>query len=605
MPILEVKNTTFRHISTTIGLLKPIVQGGKPIRVQYDVVPRSIIDELETFRSKNWVDFSILEDPDISNDIEPSTATPLIGEPTSGSLPSGVDSDLSIADAIQAIGVGSNVEVGEPTSGDYSNVIPTIDETTKISDAFQIFGEFNSLLAPDQPGSLSGQDLTIIGTTSYSAKIPAGLSSNWDPLNVGQTITNLLVDGIFTLESPNQADRFIAGFAGDLSTAGSLDLIEDGSVVESYDIAANDVGTIGRITISDISTYNSVWQKANANFSINLSSEGRHRFSMQHSEAGTTNEEEFYFDDVNTAPSFSSDMAVSVNTVISKYLSGIEALGSGSTIDIAYTAASGIFEKTYHPTEVGQVSGPGHNTSSDNPVSDPNFNDAFSVNRTLTLDAANQSHIMPAYTAIIQKPDGQNDSSADLLGQPVNTYGVVSTGKDEQFFDEDRRIVLNSGTTSGTASAFDSTVPLIDGNAQQLHDGSLRYPDTTDYPDFSGDQEYQRFIDKTGASVGAITFVGLNFDDVDPYGTGDLNILLELAVEGKFFDLGRSIGNDNGDGSGDSRANSIGARNDGSSSGTLLSWSTGVDSTAFNNDEYRLIIIFRNNTHFIARITEV
>lgn len=607
MPILEVRNITFKQISTTIGLLEPIVQGGVPVSVQLDVIPRSLIDELETFRKRNWITYNILEDPDISDDREASLFTPLIGEPSSGSLPSPLTPKLTIADAIQNMAEGASSLVGTPTSGDYSGVLPSITETTRVADAFQAFGEFNAAIAPDQPGTLVGQNLTIVGTTQFSAKIPSGLPSTWSALTPGDTISNMIVDGAFVLESPDQADRFLAGFANDLSSAGSLDLVEDGSVAETYDIAANGVGTIGRISITDISEFNDVWQKVNAEFAISLSIDGRHRFRMDHTESGNSDEREFYFDDVNTAPTFSSAMSVVINNVVSKFLSGIEALGFGSQLDISYTAAAGIFEKTYHPTAVGQVSGPAHTVSIDNPSSVPAFNDTFPVSRTISLDISNVVSLTPSYTAVIQKPDGQTDSSFQSISKAVNTYGIVSTGKDEQFLDEDKRIVLDTGTTSGTATPFDSTVALINGNAQQLHDGSLRFPISSDYPGFSGDQEYQRFIDKVGASTGQLTLQSIgsiSFSDIEPFGTGDLNMLIELAVEGIFFDLGRSIGDDNGDGSGDSRANSIGARNDAESSGNVLAWSFGTNSTAFNNDEYRLIVIFKNQNKDLFRITE-
>jgi hypothetical protein len=77
-----------------------------------------------------------------------------------------------------------------------------------------------------------------------------------------------------------------------------------------------------------------------------------------------------------------------------------------------------------------------------------------------------------------------------------------------------------------------------------------------------------------------------------------------LSTTGKYFDLGLSVGAFNGDGSGSSRANSIGARNDSLTTGSLLAWSLGTYSTAFNNNEYRLIIIFKNNTYSLTGISE-
>jgi hypothetical protein len=458
---------------------------------------------------------------------------------------------------------------------------------------------------PAPPGSLTGQDLVRAGTTLYSAKIPSGLSAAWSALTPGSTISNYVVDPTYTLDSPDSADRFLAGTVTDgQPSAGSLDLVENGSVAETYDIATNGVGTIGRISITALVAHNEVFQRANARLNLTLIAEGRNRYAMQHSQSGLSNEDELYYDDVNPAPSFAAAPTAVLNTKVSKWLSGIEAWGIGTTVDIGYTAAAGIFTKAYHPTQVGNITFPGHSGSIDNPGSVPAVSDQFVVSRTITLDVANQSSMSPSLGVTIRKPDTGSTATAAGVSALINTYGTVSTGKDDQFFDEARRIVLNSGTTSGTATPFTSSNPLVNGNAQQRHNGTLQYPDSGDYPGFTADQEYQRFIDKSGTSVGAITFAGINYTDVDPYGTGDLNVLIELAVEGKFFDLGRPIGSNNGTGAGDSRANSKGARNDSLSSGSTLHWSLGTDSTAFNNNEYRLIIIFRNSNHSITRITE-
>lgn len=464
---------------------------------------------------------------------------------------------------------------------------------------------FEHFTPPQPPGTLVSQSLVLAGTTQYSAKIPSGLSSAWDPLTPGDVITNYIVDPTFTLDSPEPADRFLAGtVVGGQASAGILDLLEGGIIAESYDIGVNGIGTIGRISITDLLAHNAVFQRANAQFNMSLTAEGRNRIAMQHSESGLSAETELYYDNTNPTPSFASTPAGVINTKVSKWLSGIEAWGIGTTIDISYTAAVGIFEKSYHPTQVGRVIVPGHTTSYDNPSITPAVTDQFVVSRIITLDVSNQSSLSPTISVTLQKPNGANAVDASSLAAPINTYGVVSTGKDDRLFDEARRIILNTGTTSGTATPFNSTISLINGNAQQRHNGVLQYPDSVDYPGFTGDQEYQRFIDKVGSSVGLLTLAGISYTDIDPYGTGDLNVLLELAVEGKFFDLGRSIGDNNGTGSGNSRANSKGARNDSTSSGSIVGWSFGTDSTAFNNNEYRLIIIFRNNNHSISRITE-
>jgi len=464
---------------------------------------------------------------------------------------------------------------------------------------------FEYFTPPQPPLTLVGQSLVFAGSTLYSAKIPTGLSSAWSLLSPGSTITNYVVDGTFTLDSPDPTNTFLAGTVlGGQPSAGILGLVENAVVVESYDIGINGVGTIGRITITALVNHNVIFQRANARFTIVLTIEGRNRFAMQHSESGMSVTSEYYFDDINTVPSFLLPLSASVNTLVPKYLSGIAAIGLSSTIDVAYTAASGIFRKAYHPTAVGTISGNGVASTDDNPIATPDVNDTLPVSRTVIVDQPNQGVLAPQATATIRKSNGAQALSSDLYGQPLNTYGIVSTGKDDRFFDEARRIVLNSGTTSGTATSWTSSSVLANGNAQQRHSGILQFPDAVDYPGFSGDQEYQRFFDKAGASIGQLTFQNILYSAIAAYGTGNLNILLHLAVQNLFFDLGRPIGSDNGSGDGSTRGNSIGARNDSLSSGGVLAWSVGIYSTAFNNNEYRLIVIFKNTTSLITRITE-
>ena len=620
MAIIRLQNRIAKQISTTIGT----VTAGKGVilDVQTDKVPisKQLYEELEKLRLRGAIFYDVLEDDEVRDEIEAAPffaevvgkspiGTPTDGDYSDGKLP--LTPDTTVANAIDAINVElkntttEGDQIGTPTDGDYTDgFFDTWEPTTRVPDAFQEVSDSFLDLAPVKAGVLTGQDLVLSGTIQYNAKIPSGLSASWDPLTPGDIISNLVVDNTYQLDTPDSATRFRAGKDSDSTTAGVLRHKEDDVITSTYDIGVNGIGTIGIITIDTLDSYNTFWLKANAHINFIQSTEGRKRHILSHTEADDSNEIELYYDDVNTSPAFSIAMAVVENSKVSKYLSGIEAYGFGSTFDISYTAASGIFQKVYHPTTVGQVSGIGHSTSTDNPGTTPAFADTLAISRTLSLDNANQASLTPALTAVIQKPNGDNANSADNPSHPVNTYGTISAAKTDDFFDEARRIVLDTGTSSGTATSWTSSNILIDGNAQQRHNGVLQFPNSTDYPAFSGDQEYQRFIAKAVSSIGALTLTGIAYTDIDPYGTGDLNILLELATEGIFFDLGRSIGDDNGTGSGNSKANSIGARNDGTSSGSTLAWSVGTYTTANNTNEYRLIIIFRNTNNMITGILE-
>ena len=580
MPVIKIINQTTEQVSTSIGAVTAGV--GQTIIVQYDEVPipYRLYKELEALRQYNRIDYSVLEDPNVRDEVEL---------------------------APYGVGLGKDFDkIGIPTDGSYlDGYFDWWTDQTKIADAVDEISETMLQLIPAKAGVLSGQTLALSGVTTYSARIPSGNAGSWP--TPGSLITNLIITNTYRFDSPDQTTRFRAGKSSDLTTAGVLSHMVNGVPTETYDIGVNGVGTIGNITVNTLSPYNTFWLKATAYVMVTQTVAGRQLHAFQHTEAGLSAYTELVYDDTHPAPAFSGPSTAALNTKVSKWMSGIEAWGFGTIIDIVYTGASGIFEKAYHPTAVGVVACVGHTTSTDNPLSTPAFNDQLSVNRTIALNNANQASLAPAVQFTLQKPTGTPATTSASLPAAVNTYGVISTAKTDVFFDEARRIVLNSGTYSGNAAPFVPTALLVDGNAQQRHNGHLQYPDTTDYPGFSGDQEYQRFIAKASASTGLLTFSGLTTvaSQISRYNTGALNVLIHLSTSGKYFDLGLSVGAFNGTGSGNSRADSVGARNDSLTSGNVLAWSLGTASTAFNNNEYRIIIIFKNSTLFVSGISEV
>jgi hypothetical protein len=580
MPVIRLTNNRVDQVSTSIGTVT--AGQGSVLTVQYDEVPipKKLYMELEELRRLNVIDYEVLEDPEVRDAVELAPYN------------TGLGTDFD--------------KIGEPTDGSYADgFFSDWTPTTKIADAVDDVSELILQIVPAKADVLTGQALVLSGVTQYQARIPSGnVGGAWP--TPGTLISNLIVSGSYRFDTPNPTTRFRAGKSADPTTAGILNHLVNGVTTESYDIGTFGPGTIGNMTIDSLSVYNTLWLKANAHVLVTQVVPGRQIHALAHLEAGQTTNFELVYDDLNTVPTFAGPTTAILNTKISKWLSGIEAWGYGTTIDIAYIGASGIFTKTYHPTAVGVVTCPGHATSNDNPGAVPAYNDQFSVARTITLNNAGQASLTPSLQVTLQKPAGVSASDSVALPSPINTYGIVSTTKADAFFDEVRRVILGSGTYSGDATAWTSNVPLVNGNAQQRHNGRLQYPDIVDYPGFTGDQEYQRFIAKASASTGQLTFFGLSAvaAQIARYGTGNLNALIHLSTTGKYFDLGLSVGAFNGDGSGSSRANSIGARNDSLTTGSLLAWSLGTYSTAFNNNEYRLIIIFKNNTYSLTGISE-
>ena len=496
-------------------------------------------------------------------------------------------------------GVGSitaeDIECGNPVTGEWVDGIANITETTSVSDALFSLDELITAIAPAPAGTLTAQILTLTGTTKYSAKLPSGLNSDWykDGSIAGSTITDYVVDNSFVLTIPDPTTRFKCGSAA--APSGILSLEMDSTSIDTYDISLLS-GASTLITVSSVATYNSIWSKANAYATITQNDEGHRGYLFSHPLAGETAETSIRYDDVNTAPTFSVDPTIVEQTLVAKYLSGITYYGLNSILEVSFTAESGIFEKGYHPTTVAQITmnPTAIATNNQNPGSTPAYDDTFEItDLALTLNVASRSSNSPYLRVALFKPNGSTSYHDETLARKVCTYGTVSTTIADTFFDEAQRLELNTNT------AWTSSTTLSNGNAQ-VRNGTLQYPNSTDYAGFTGNQEYQRWIYKTSASTGALVLTGITYTDVDAYGTGDLNVLIQLDTNGQYFDLGRVVGSNNGSGAGTSRADSKGGRSSGS--GTTINWSIGTYTTADNDNRYRIIIIFRNTNHSMTAI---
>jgi len=494
--------------------------------------------------------------------------------------------------------------LGDPPSGkDYANEF--FDNWTKDTPvghaAFGISETLNDL-APAKAGVLDGQTLVIVGTTYYDAKLPNGLSAAWEPYTPGDTIGNFVIDGTYVVSTPDPATRFLAGKASDNpGSAGQVAHVLQGLDNDVHDLAGEGPGTTGVLQVTALAVYNTFWLKANAQVNYVQTAEGRVTHAIRGwdaagGDAGVTDTLVIYFDNANPAPSFFVPLSHVVTVEQLKYLSGVAYYTIGTTFRPTFTLASGIFSRAYHPTQVVLLTVPGATNKTLNPSSVPSVNDTFPISGVagdIALSVANQAFNNPVLTARGYKPNGTNTSDTDALARRVCTYGVVSTTTVDAFYDEDKRLEL------GTAVPWTSADPLVNGNAQVLN-GSLIHGVDGDYPGFTGDQEYQRRISKTSASGGILVLTGASHTDVDPYGTGDVNILLWLEDDDRYFDLGRVVGDNNGDGSGDSRANSIGSKVSGTGGSITFSFLT--YTTGDNNNRYRVLVIYRTAGYAITQI---
>ena len=490
-------------------------------------------------------------------------------------------------------GIGT---IGVPTDGDYSTGICGLTPDTTVADAVDTIDELLAILVNQlnpQPGNLIGKNLLLIGIISYQAILPNGLSPQW--INPpGTLIDGLIVVGTFYLLTPDPNNIFIAGtIQQGQESAGILTHILNGIDGDVHNIAFDGIGYTGNIGCTALVPHNNVYQRANAAIHF-ISLEGKSVHIIKHTEAGQTNPKSLWYDDVHSPPVIKIPGPIYILvTDIPKWLSGIQYHGSGTIFNIGAVAAIGIFRKAYHPTHVAIISVPG-NSINCNPDIIPNVNDEWPFNDDIML-GNNIAQNSGYGTVALYKPDGQTISGNTIaFPRRINTYGIVSTLTDERFLDEDKRLTLILGV-------WDSEALLEDGNAQ-VYNGDLRHGADGDYSSHILPAIYERKIQKIISSNGILTFVGINYTDINPYGTGDINILLWLQTEDKYFDLGRVVGDNNGDGSGDSLENSYGSRITGN--GGIVNFSFLLHSTGLNNNEYVIIVIFNTiSGKTISRIT--
>jgi hypothetical protein len=460
---------------------------------------------------------------------------------------------------------------------------------TFINDAIDDISELLKLLAPEK-----ADQLQITGhTTLYNAKLADGNNPEWyiDNKSPGDTINNYVINPNLNIETIHDDTSFRSGKFNDPSTFGILSLLKNDEELSGYDMT-NGLGGNDIIQVTSLEQFNKIWTKANAEADLILTEEGYIAFKMEHTEAGESNIYTLYFDPSPGSLAFSNGPFVYIEVVNAKYLSGVEYLGLGSKLSVTFTGDTGIFQHAYHADHVGKIKCFAINDINVNPVIVPMYDDNFEIDSMLvTLDLPNKASNNPTMDIELHRPETMISESVNIP-QRICTYGDISICSKEWFYDENRRLVKNTNTP------WVSSDPLHNGDAQ-VNNGTLEYG-SDDYPSKSGDQEYQRHFCKTAASTGFIQLKGISGSNVSPYGTGDLNVLLRLDNDNLYFDLGRVVGDKNGSGSGNDRANSIGGQV--RFNGDTIEWSVGTNSTAYNDQQYRIIIIFRNNSRKITQI---
>ena len=532
------------------------------------------------------------------------------------------DSSASTGLTWKAASVGTTV-IGTPTDGVYTDgFFNTWTNSTTISNAFDDVNELLALIAPAKPNEMTGLSLTATATpTYYSARIAGGLGTEWYQAGygTGDLITSkYFVTGTHTLSTPSTSTTFYAGTLvtstyGIWSFSASNYLTGSGATVNQINMTTNyTVGfTSGNLSLLALDVYNSIWTKANARISTYTpSNSGYTGLFISHStNSQVSSTYTMWYDSWSSgkSPSFSQSATASTYSQSLKWLSGIGYYTTGTGFSVYFKGAAGIYSSCYNVTQTYAIAATGLVTATGLPASPPLYTDELDKSGAnhvrVSLNSANASSFNKYLAVTLYKAHNTTASSNATIARSINTYGTVSTDTYEGFQDEARRLVIDSGI------GFTSTIDMASGNAQ-VRSGTLQYPLAADYDTewggthtFTGDQEYQRYFYKTSASTGALTFGGFTASNVAPYGTGNLNVLLYLEGDAKWFDLGVLQGSNANDGS--TRSLAISAKTS-TSSGTL-NWSLGTNTTgvsgAGNSGRYRAVVILRNNTYSMTSIT--
>ena len=544
-------------------------------------------------------------------------------------LPVGSNDYILAADSTASTGLtwkaaasaGTTV-IGTPNDGLYTDgFFNEWTTSTTIANAFDDVNELLALIAPAKPSTLTSTSLTATAVpTYYSAKIAAGLGTEWYQAGYGTGIevSRYFVTGTHTLTTANTTTRFYAGTLT-TSTYGILKFnIENyisstGATYGQIDMTTNYTvnSSNNNLVLTAMDVYNNIWTKANARINTYTPAHaGYQGLSIAHTtENQETNIYDLWYDSWSTgkSPSFSQSATASTYSQSLKYLSGIGYYTTGTGFSVYFKGAAGIYSSCYNVTQTYRIAATGLVDATGLPASVPNFADELDKSGAnhvrVSLNSANASSFNKYLRVTLYKAHNSTATSDATIARAINTYSTVSTDTYEGFQDEARRLVIDTGI------GFTSTIDMANGNAQ-VRSGTLQYPLAADYDTewggshtFTGDQEYQRYFYKTSASTGQLALAGFTASNIAAYGTGNLNLLLYLEGDNKYFDLGVLQGSNANDGS--SRAQAISAKV--ATSGTGVSWSFGVYSTgvsgAGNSGRYRAILIFRNNTYSMTSIT--
>lgn len=445
--------------------------------------------------------------------------------------------------------------------------------------------------------------------SKYSAILPTGLASHWYIFGNANT---LITDYVSTPTINITAEPYL-GIFGKEESYGTIKTYIQNSL-QSNILTANlgnttsfndTVYTEAFVNLKSFTEVSNVWNQVELSTDLTFLRDGIHYIKLSSTVSGDTPNLKFYYDNFANVPTFQVSPNVTTVTENLKYLSNIPYLTTNTEFSVSFTGATGIFSKAYHPEAVANIY-----INSDvidpifiNPNTTPSYTDNFPVsNVSVVLNKINKStETSNGFIYVkLQKPDNKYGIETVNLNKKICTYGNVATEKIEYFFDESKRLLLNSDTLWDSETSFDSSAG---GTDAQVRNGYLLYPVGADYSiSPTGSKEYQRrFETEIPVSSGYLKIDGITQSDLSVYGTGSLNILLQLDTVSKYFDIGKDVCYTC---SGDARGQSYPSKLDHNFGENIFGFTFGNFSTGLEpNYSYRIIIIFRDNSKSITRIT--
>ena len=553
---------------------------------------------------------AVLDTFDVGTDLDWSAAMDTV-----------VPTQLAIKEYVEAnFASTTDTTIGLPTDGAYSDGYYNYwTALTTIANAFDDINETLLDVTPVKAGDLSGSDL--IGPSGFSAKLSNNLPTvaQWtaDGLLAGDTVTNLLDSPNITLNHLNENEIFYAGnkrnypslLIGSVYAWKSSGSTIFGSVTAQRNLsnATGGVGTTGIIEITDISIYNTVHVKANAQIIDTALSEGYNQYKLSADNgAGETNVFKIYYTGTSFPnPSFSVSPITTENSIVTLKLSGIDYYGTGSTFHLSYTV-NNLYSPVYANGNQSLITSDYFNTITKNKTGIPNFNDQLIVTNESIILLSNQNSAQTVGDGLVTlyKPNKTNVTGALTIGDtPINTMGTVSTTQIEYFLDEQKRYTSHLNQTWNSSNVFGNTEGQLETQNGRLIDPrhSGNYPSYTATTNF-----YRRsFSGKTvNIDKGALTITksGSIGEATKWLNSGGSKFQLSMWVQRTAvwtqYDLGLSIGLPAGNGG-------IGLKDDGESSEGIIKWALPFSEEHIKPIDIVIIDIKFENTIATDYITQL